>query len=245
MPSPRKCARLIALRPARLPPYSGHVRFIHFSGALSLCDLTLATWEVEPQQVRRVLPAGFEPISHGDQAFVSVVGYCATSIRLGWVSGLSFSGVNVRTYVRDRGGTPAIFVLQSRVTPLGMGALLLGVPVRTTVIAARRGSLSAAGMGVSVRYEVQDAPPESPAPELPPLEPSIGEFDVAYWKAEGVRRLVTKHEPIVWQPASSAGSPRFDPVLALGFDGQEPRWLHYAERVDFALELPPRKVSRR
>lgn len=226
-------------QPEWLRAYSAPVRFIRFTGALSLCDLMLATWDVEPRQVRHALPAGFEPISDGGRSFVSVVGFCATNVRLGRLSVPSYSGVNVRTYVRDRGGAPAIFVLQSRVTPPGMGALLLGVPVRTTVIKVRRGVVSAAGMGVSAQYEIQDGPPE-----LPPVEPAIGEFDLAYWKAAGVRRLATRHQPSGWQKAELREASRFDPVLALGFDVKQPRWLHYAERADFLLELPPRKISR-
>lgn len=220
--------------------YSANVRFIRFSGAVSLCDLTLASWEAEPAQVRAALPAGFEPIVREDAAFVSVVGFRVTRVRIARVPAPSYSAINVRTYARDRDGEPVIFVLQTRVTPLGMGGLLLGVPVRASVISATRGALSAAGMGVSVRYELEDGPPE-----LPPLEPSIGEFDVAYWKAGGIRRLVTRHPAIDLRSARREGSARFDPVLALGFDLKEPRWLHYAERVDFELELPPRRVSRR
>jgi len=121
-----------------------------------------------------------------------------------------------------------------------MGALLLGLPVRATMITAREGSLVAPGMGISLHYEL--ASDEMP---LPPLQPAIGELELAYWKAAGIRRLSTRHAPVIWRAATATQSATLDPVLAHGFDVKEPRWLHYAERAEFELTLPPRKISRR
>ena len=200
----------------------------------------MATWQTGLGQVKRSLPAGFEPLALDGQGLVSVVGFCAREVKLGVVPAPPYSGINLRTYVRDRDGTPAIFILQSRVTPPGMGALLLGLPVRATAITARAGSLVARGMGISFRYELGRADAE-----LPPLEPAIGELEVAYWKAAGIRRLSTRHAPVSWRGATPTEPSTLDPVLAHGFDVQQPRWLHYAERVEFELTLPPQKISRR
>jgi hypothetical protein len=219
------------------------MRFIHFGGVLELRDLMLATWSVDPEQISHALPEGFAPIAVDGVGFVSVVGFCAKGVRAGRLPAPGYSGINVRTYVTDREGAPAIFLLQSRVTLPGMTGLLLGAPVRPTLIRVRRGSVSASGVGVAVRYSVPED--EIGPSQTPPLEPPMGDFDVAYWKAAGVRRLETTHQPIPWQSAVIGESLRFDPVLALGFDAKEPQWLHYAERVDFDLALPPRKISRR
>ncbi len=217
--------------------------FIHFGGTLELRDLMLATWKVDPEQISHALPEGFAPITDDGVGFVSVVGFCATGVRAWRLPVPGYCGINVRTYVTDREGAPAIFLLQSRVTLPGMAGLLLGAPVRPTLIGVRRGSVSAAGVGVAVRYSVLEE--EVGSAQTPPLEPPMGDFDVAYWRAAGVRRLETTHQPIPWQTAIIGEAWRFDPVLALGFDAKGPQWLHYAERVDFDLALPPRKISRR
>ena len=211
-----------------------------FKGRQCLRDLTMATWDPDLDQVQRALPAGFEPLALDGRGVVSVVGFCAREVRVGRLPAPSYSGINLRTYVRDRDGAPAIFILQSRVTPTGMGALLLGLPVRATMITARKGLLAAPGMGIALQYELR--PDEA---ELPGLDPAIGELEVAYWKAAGIRRLTTKHSPVSWHAAAATQRATLDPVLAHGFDVREPRWLHYAERVDFELVLPPRKISRR
>ncbi len=200
----------------------------------------MATWDTGLGQVKRSLPPGFEPLALEGRGLVSLVGFAARGVRLGRLPAPSYAGVNLRTYVRDRDGKAAIFVLQSRVTPTGMGALLLGLPVRATVIRARAGSLAAPGMGIAFTYEVGDSPVDAP-----PLDPPIGELDVAYWKAAGIRRLQTTHAPIDWRAATATAPPVLDPVLAHGFDVQQPRWLHYAACARFELTLPPRKISRR
>ena len=219
------------------------MRFIHFRGSLALRDLMLATWKVDPEQIAHTLPDGFDPIAHDGVGFVSVVGFCARGVWAGRLPAPGYSGISVRTYVTDREGAPAIFLLQSRVTLPGMSGLLLGAPVRPTLIGVRRGSVSAVGVGVGVRYSVPAG--DSGSSQMPPLDPPMGDFNVVYWKAAGVRRLETAHQPITWQSAVIGDSWRFDPVLALGFDAKEPQWLHYAERVVFDLALPPRKISRR
>lgn len=211
-----------------------------FTGKQRLRDLTMATWDVGLGQVKRAVPAAFEPLAVDGRGLVSIVGFCARNVKVGALPGPPYSGVNLRTYVRDREGVPAIFILQSRVTPLGMGALLLGLPVRATMIAARPGSLVARGMGVSFRYEIS-----SEATALPPLDPPIGALELAYWKAAGIRRLRTAHAPIEWRGATATEASTLDPVLAHGFDAKQPPWLHYAKQAEFELMLPPRRIARR
>ena len=216
------------------------MNWVRFRGSQSLRHLTMATWEAELEQIDRALPPGFDPLDAGGCGLVSLVGFRARDVRLGGLPAPPYTGVNLRAYVRDREGEPAIFILQSRVTPTGMGAILLGLPVRTTMISAEAGALAAPGMGVAFAYDTS----ESEA-ELPPLDPPIGELEVVYWRAAGIRRLETRHAPVVWLSATRTAASMLDPVLAHGFDVKEPRWIHYAERVDFELELPPRKISRR
>ena len=215
------------------------MKSVRFSGRQCLHDVTMATWDVGLDQIDRTLPPGFEPLAVADHGLVSLVGFCARDVRLGAFPAPSYTGVNLRTYVRDREGEPAIFILQSRVTPPGMGAIVLGLPVRATMIKARPGLLQALGMGVMFSYEIgeEDAEP-------PPLDPPIGELELAYWRAAGVRRLVTRHEPVAWRGATATEPALLDPVLAHGFDVKQPPWLHYAERAAFELVLPPRKISR-
>ena len=200
----------------------------------------MATWDTGLGQVKRSLPAGFEPLALDGRGLVSLVGFRAREVKLGAIPAPPYSGINLRTYVRDRDGRPAVFILQSRVTPTGMGALLLGLPVRATMISARQGSLVARGMGISFHYELTES-----EVELPALEPAIGELELAYWKAAGIRRLSTRHAPVSWREAAATQPSTLDPVLAHGFDVKQPRWLHYAERAEFELTLPPRKISRR
>ena len=215
------------------------MKWKRFRGTQSLRDLTMATWDVDLEQVDRALPSGFDPLVVDGRGLVSLVGFSARAVHVGAIPAPHYTGINLRTYVCDRQGAPAIFILQSRVTVLGMGAILFGLPVRATMISAKPGALAAPGMGVGFTYRIEEGHAEPP-----PLDPPIGEIEVAYWRAAGIRRLEARHAPVAWRAATGTEASKFDPVLAHGFDVREPPWMHYAERVDFELALPPRKISR-
>ena len=192
-------------RPAPAPhaAYSAFVKLARFNGSQCLRDLTMATWQTGLGQVKRSLPAGFE--ATGARRSGACLGgrFCAREVKLGVVPAPPYSGINLRTYVRDRDGTPAIFILQSRVTPPGMGALLLGLPVRATAITARAGlARGARWHGISFRYELGRADAE-----LPPLEPAIGELE---WLTESGGNQAAKHQTRAGLLARSNADRAFD-----------------------------------
>ena len=190
----------------------------------------LATWEVDPDAVRPKLPAGFSPALVDGCALVSLAALRLTRGRAGWLPLPGWRQVNIRTYVNDRHGEPAVFIFSFRVTLPGMVELPFGVPVRSTLIELTDHSVLARGLGIAFAFTPSDAPVEQP-----PLEPPLGAHEVAYWRAAGLRRVVARHDPIVWQRAKLAEPARFDPVLALGFDVQTPRACVYADGIEFRV----------
>lgn len=205
---------------------------------LSVRHLLLATWEVDPEQVARNLPAGLEPALAGDRALVSLAALRNAGGRLGRLPVPPFSQLNVRTYVAH-GDDRGVFFLQLRAGLAGMGGALFGAPVRPARITVHEGSATAPGLGVSFRYRRAGRPDQ-----LPSLDPPLGAHEVGYFEAAGLRRLVAVHRPCDWERAELVAPPRFDPLPALGFDVGQPRFTLYAERTDFRAELPPSKVLR-
>jgi hypothetical protein len=202
-------------------------------------DLLLVTWRVAPESVERSLAPGLEPAltAEGD-GLVSAAAFRNTDVRLNGRRGPSFSQLNVRTYVTRR-GEPGVFFLSLRVTPAGMGGALFGAPYRPARIRVREGHVRAPGLGVSIRYHLVGDEPDVPELEAGPL----GTHDVGYFVAAGLRRLVARHEPFRWRGVELASAPRFDPLIALGFDVGTPDWTLYAAETRFAVQLPPEKVA--
>ncbi len=199
----------------------------------------LVTWEVDPDRVSQNLPEGFSPALVAGRALVSLASLRLSRCRVGRLPLPGWRQLNIRTYVTDRRGEPAIFFFYLRVTLPGMVELPLGVPVRATLIELRDGSVTARGLGVSFTFALSDEPVDHP-----PLEPPLGAHEIAYWRAAGLRRLVARHERISWQRATLDGPSQFDPVLALGFDVQAPVACAYADGIEFVAELPLEKVAR-
>jgi hypothetical protein len=137
----------------------------------------------------------------------------------------------VRVYARYGQGTAVIF-LALRVTAAGMGAALLGFPVRLARARVREGLVEAKGFGVELRYERRGTAGPS----------ELGSHEVGLFEAAGLRELRVSRGEASWERAEAAGPVRADPLLALGFAVEGPPELRYAPHATFAAELPPRRV---
>lgn len=206
--------------------------------AVTIRNLLVVSWEVDPERVRIDLPPRLAPALAGDGGgLVSLVAFVNEDVRLGDAAAPSFAQLNVRTYVSgDRG--PGAFVLSFRVTPPGMGGAAFGAPYRPARIRVREGSVSARGLGVSLGYR-RTGEPTDPGFRAGP----DATHEVGYFEAAGTRRFHAEHEPIAWERVELAGGPRVDPVLALGFDVRRPLSAVFADGVSARFELPPEKVG--
>ena len=208
----------------------------------TLRDLVLATWEVDAQQVAEALPRGLEPQLAAGRALVSVVGARVRGPRFGHVPAPGWSQISVRTYVIASSTNEAgVYLWLSRASfPGGVGAAF-GIPLRTTVVRVDASGLEAPGVGLVLRTRTADG-----AVELPDTSPQLGEHDVAFFprwgNARKVGRFVARHAPMRWQQAELVAPPRLDPLLALGFDLELPRWCLYAPESVWEIQLPPRPV---
>jgi uncharacterized protein YqjF (DUF2071 family) len=195
-------------------------------------DLVLASWETEAERVARILPGGLEPATVDGRHLVTIAALRWDGGRLGRVPVPHFSQLNVRAYARHAGETAVVF-LAVRVTALGLGAALFGVPVRLARVRARDGKVEAGGSGVSFRYERRG-----------PADPSeLGSHELGLFEAAGVRAFRIRRGETSWERAEPVGPVRADPVLALGFEVEGPPEIRYAAHAFFEAELPPRKVG--
>lgn len=73
-------------------------------------DVLFAHWAVEPSVVAETLPEELCVDTHDGRAWLGVVGFAMEDVRpRGAPCGLTFDELNLRTYVRDEGGTPGIY----------------------------------------------------------------------------------------------------------------------------------------
>jgi hypothetical protein len=147
--------------------------------AVSIRNLLVVSWEVDPERVRIDLPRGLAPaLAENGGGLVSLVAFVNEHVRLGDTSAPSFAQLNVRTYVSgDRG--PGAFVLSFRVTPPGMGGAAFGAPYRPARIRVREGSVSARGLGVSLGYRRTGEPAEPGFRTGPDATHELGYFEAA------------------------------------------------------------------
>jgi uncharacterized protein YqjF (DUF2071 family) len=196
-------------------------------------DLLLASWDTEPERVARVLPPGLRPAAVDGRHLVSIAAFRAEGARLGPLPLLPYSQLNVRAYVEHEGST-AVFFLAARVTPLAMGAALLGVPVRPARLRVRAGVVEAPGLGVSLRYEA--------AAEAEPSDVT-GHLSGVY-EAAGLRAFTIRRGEATWRRAELTRPVRAESLVALGFDVSRPPELLYAAGAPFEAEIPPRRLNR-
>ncbi len=112
-------------------------------------NLVLASWETDADSVARALPGRLEPATVDGRHLVTIAALRWAGGRLGILPVPRFSQINVRLYARHGVETAVVFV-GIRVTTLGMGGALLGMPVRPRARAcAREPSRPAARASVS------------------------------------------------------------------------------------------------
>jgi hypothetical protein len=202
-------------------------------------DLLLAAWRVEAEQIAPRLPDGFgfEPIAHDGYALVAVACFRNRLARLGLLPVPPYGEVDVRTFVVDREGAPAVFVFEFFVPAVGLAAAPFGVPVQVARIGVSRGQVSAPKIGVSAEYAVGD-----PA-ELGDLGRALSSPTSAYWLKNGrLRRMPGGYEGASWRRAELNAGARFGPAARLGLEPERPDFALYAERAELRATLPARTV---
>lgn len=199
--------------------------------ALRSRDLLLVSWEADPDQIARTLPAGLAPAEVGGRHLVTLAALRHAGGRLGPLPVPPFAQLNIRAYV-EREREPAVFFVSSRVTWPGMGGAFLGAPYRPARIRVRPGGVEAPGLGVSVAYEAGDVVEPGP----------LGGHLLGLYEAAGVRAFRIRRGAAEWRSARPTGPVRADPLRALGFELAGPPELLYAPQASFEAELPPRRV---
>lgn len=190
-------------------------------------DLVIASWETEPESVRRAVAAGLDPLAVDGRFLVSLVAFRVTGGRLGKLPVPPFSQLNVRTYVSWK-GEPAVFFLGSRVTAGGLPGRLLGAPYRQARLRVRGGLVQAPGLGVWIAYRV-DGESEPGA---------LGRHDLGLFDDDGLRALRIRRGEARWMKGELLEPARADLLLALGVSTSGDPDLLYAERTVFRAETP-------
>jgi Uncharacterized conserved protein (COG2071) len=201
--------------------------------------LLLVSWEVDEAVLTADLPTAVRPaLSSSGRGLVSLAALAVATPRAGSLPGPGFSQIAVRTYV-VRDGEHALFIYSLRSGLPGLAAVAYGVPVRPARVHVREGRVAASGLGVDLRYRHEGA-----ATSVPVLEGAeIGSQSAVYLMSAGVRRLHASHAPFRWEAAELLSVPSVDPVLALGFDLDDPVSILYAKQTGFEVELPPVEVA--
>lgn len=195
-------------------------------------NLVLASWETDADSVARALPGRLEPATVDGRHLVTIAALRWAGGRLGIIPVPRFSQVNVRLYARHGVETAVVFV-GIRVTTLGMGGALLGMPVRLSRARVRDGTVEARGLGISLRYERRG-----------PAEPSeLGSHELGLYEAAGLRSFRIRRGDAAWERADAIAPVRADPLLALGFAVEGLPELRYVASTTFEAELPPRLLA--
>jgi Uncharacterized conserved protein (COG2071) len=207
------------------------VRFLPVQAILRARDLLIASWEADRESVARSVPAEIEPAEVDGRFLVSVVSFAVEGGRVGRLPVLPYAQLNVRTYVRW--DEPAVFFLAARVTALGLPGVLLGAPFRHARLRVRPGSVQAGGLGVSVRYRLEDG-----------AEPgALGRHELGLFENDGLRSFRIRRTETSWRRAVPTEPVRADFLVALGFELRADPDLLYAERTSFETEVPPRRLQ--
>jgi Uncharacterized conserved protein (COG2071) len=196
-------------------------------------NLLFVSWDVPPDELARKVPDGLEPELADGRAVVTMSFARACAPRLARVRVPGFAKYTLHTYVR-RGDESGLCFLDMRVSYRALAGPALGLPTRTTWMRVRAGCAEVPGLRAAFRYR-RAGPAEPPRLESGPL----GAHDLAFFEAAGLRRLHAPHDEIRWEAAELVAPPRFDPMLAAGFDVTAPSSMLYADRVGFRADLPP------
>lgn len=194
-------------------------------------DLLIASWPTSREAVARTLPTGLVPAEVDGRQLVSVVALRYGGGRLGRVAIPPFSQLNLRVYVTWR-DQPAVFFLAARVTPPGLGGILVGAPYRPARLRFRPGLAEAPGLGLSLSYR----------PDGPGDPGALGAHELGIFEAAGLRAFRIRRGETLWQRAVPNGPVRADLLTAHGFDASAGPELYYAERASFEAEVPPRRL---
>jgi hypothetical protein len=201
--------------------------------SLIVRHLLFASWEVAPDAVAEKLPDGLEPELVGGRGLVTLSLARVSAPRLGRLRVPAFGKLTLHTYAR-RGDETGLCFLDLRVSYRAFAGPALGMPTRTTRLRVRPGRAEAPALRASFRYR-PTGPAEPPLLESGPL----GHHELAFFEAGGLRRLHARHDSIVWREVELLAAPRFDPVLAGGFDVGAPDSILYADGMRFRAALPP------
>jgi uncharacterized protein YqjF (DUF2071 family) len=226
--------------------------------AQSWHDLLFAHWPVPVEVMRPLVPASLPLDTWEGRAWLGIVPFRMTGVRLRAVPPLprlsAFLEVNVRTYV-TLGGKPGVYFFSlDAENPLAVRAArqLFSLPY----FDAEMGLEDDAGaIAYRSRRTHRGAPPAALAasyrPAGEPFRAAAGSLDA--WLTERyclysagprgqVRRLEIHHQPWPLQPAQ-AEIPRNTLAAAAGLElPASPPLLHFARRLDVVF-WPPRKVS--
>ncbi|MDQ1709440.1 MAG: uncharacterized protein QOG49_825 [Frankiaceae bacterium] len=122
----------------------------------SWSQLVMAHWPVAPATMRRVVPPAFELDLYDGQAWLSVVPFMTTRVRLRGLPPLpglrEFPEVNVRTYVR-RGGHAGVYFLRIHAT----NPVVVEAARRLAGVEYRHAAITVAGGPAACRYETTQA----------------------------------------------------------------------------------------
>jgi Uncharacterized conserved protein (COG2071) len=198
---------------------------------LDVRDLLIASWPTSRDAVARTLPPGLAPAEVGGRQLVSVVAFRSAGGRLGRLPVPRFSQLNLRVYVLVR-DEPAVFFLAARVTPPGLGGILVGAPYRPARLRFRLGLAEAPGLGFFLPYR-----PDRPGDPGP-----LGAHELGVFESAGLRAFRIRRGEARWQRAVPAGPVRADLLPAHGFEVSAEPELYYAERASFEAEVPPRRL---
>jgi hypothetical protein len=199
--------------------------------ALRARALVLASWTIDRAGVERALYPGLEPAAIDGDYMVSIAAVRFAGGRLGPLPVSPFSQLNVRTYVSHEGERAVLF-LRSYVTPPGLGAVLVGVPLRAARIRFRPGLVEVPAAGFSLAYRVGE-----------PAEPGeLGRHELGLFEAAGLRAVRIRRRPSQWRRADAIGDPAADVLLALGFEPRGEPAVFCTDEASFETDVPPVRI---